>query len=92
MAISLDILGAHRTLAELQHAIRQTEALPFELLSFAVGIVEGASASLATFVHRVAGGPLPPITLEEIAGNLDRNQQEVELNKPGKQVVCYGSL
>ena len=92
MAISLDILGAKRTLAELQQAIRQTEALPFQLISLAVGIVSGAPANLATFVQSAAGGLLAPIFLEVIAENLDKNQQEVELNKPGRQVVCYGSL
>lgn len=92
MAISLDILGAQRTLAELQQTIQQTEALPFQLLSLAVGVVGGAPANLATFVQTLAGGLLAPITLEEIASTLDKNQQEVELNKPGRQVVCYGSL
>jgi hypothetical protein len=72
--------------------IRHTEALPFQLMSLSVGVVSGAPANLGTFVQTSTGGLLAPITLEEIASNLDKNQQEAELNKAGRHVVCYGSL
>jgi hypothetical protein len=92
MAVSLDVLGADKTLADLEKTIRQTEELEYRLVSIAVGFVGGALASLVTFSQAPAGSPSGSISLEIISGDLSKAQQEAKLNEGGKQVVCYGAL
>ena len=92
MAVSLDVLDAHATLADLQKTLRQTEELGFQLVSITIGIVGGTPASLVTFSQSSAGNPPTSISLEIVDGGLNKDQQEAALNGSGKPVVCYGSL
>jgi hypothetical protein len=92
MSVSLHVLAANKTLADLQEPIRQTEQLEYRLVSIAIGFVSGARANLVTFSQAASGDPPPSIFLEIISGDLSKAQQEAKLNEGDKQLVCYGSL
>jgi hypothetical protein len=93
MTVSLDILRANASLAELEMALQQTEQNhSFELVSVAAGTVGGASASIATFRHRDGAAAPSPLVLFVVANSWTKDQQEAALNSTGKSVVCYASL
>src|SRR5262245_4343089 len=91
MAITLRTFDTTTTLANQQTALRQAEELGFRLLSLTTGQVGGGRANLATLTQE-PGAPPAPITLEMVDGVLDQDAQEANLNRPGRRLVCYGSL
>ncbi len=92
MPLTLEILSATDTLAAHQTALRRVEKKGFVLLSFAVGRAEGRQANLVTFVQDQPAPAGDPLTLEPVAGSLDKDAQEAELNAAVGAPVCYGSL
>lgn len=93
MPVSIDVLDATKPLSDLQTVIQQTEELGYRLLSFCIGWVGGAQASLVTFSQGTAtGAPANPVTLGVVVSSLNKDQQEAQLNTRGKPVICYGSL
>lgn len=93
MAVSLDVLNANATLAELEATLRQTEAdTRFDVLSLAVATAGGQRASMVTFKHRGTAAPPAPLSLLLVDGTSSKDQQQATLNTSGKSVICYGSL
>jgi hypothetical protein len=90
MAVTLEILDAEVGLVAHQNAVRRAEERGFTLLSFGAGRVEGTRGNLVLFDQTPA--PATPITLRIVAGGLDANEQEEELNEIGAPIVAYGSL
>jgi hypothetical protein len=91
MAITLETFDTTATLENHQAAIRQMEKLGFRVVSLTTGHVGGGRANIIT-LSKEAGAPSAEITLETVDGALDRDAQQGNLNRPGRQLVCYGSL
>jgi len=95
MAIKLVTLSANDTIANLQTAISQSEALGFELITLARGVVSGQQSNTAT-LRRLNPGTQPgPLTLLEIAGTKSLPQQEADVNggeAGGKKLISYADL
>ena len=91
MEITLRTPDTTQTLANHQTALRQTEALGLRLLSLTTGQITGRRANIVTFVQQ-DNAPTTPLTLEVVDGALDQDAQEGNLNRPGRELVCYGSL
>src|SRR5262245_21092099 len=91
MSITLRTLDTHATLDDQQTAIRQTEALGFRLLSLSAGQVGGGRANMLVLTQE-PGAPSSPVTLEIVNGALGQDAQEAALTRPGRQLICYGSV
>jgi hypothetical protein len=90
MALKLETLDGNATLDQLQAAIRQFEALGFELITFSKGLVLGAQSNTATFRDRDnAPGPLTLVSVDKM---LALPAQQAALNageSGGKSLVSY---
>ena len=91
MAITLRSLDTAAALADQQKAIQQREELGFRLVSLSPGRIGGTTVNAITFVQQ-PGAPSVPITLETVDGALSQSAQETALNRPGRLLVCFGSL
>ncbi|HVY70355.1 MAG TPA: hypothetical protein VHH73_10535 [Verrucomicrobiae bacterium] len=92
MPLRLDTLGANETLANLQATIVQIEAIGFELVSLARGVVGGAPSNTATFRNRPPGNAPGPLTLVEVAGAIPLPAQSTAVNAGetgGKKLISY---
>lgn len=95
MTIKLQTLSATDTLGGLQTTIAQTEALAFELITLARGVVGGQQSNTATF-RRLAPGTQPgPLTLAEVSGTKSLPQQDIDVNTGeagGKKLISYSAV
>src|ERR1043166_3411891 len=95
MAISIDTLSANANLNTLQTIVTQKEALGFELVALARGVVGGQPSNAATFRIRSAAGIPGPLTLVEMAGTKSLAQQEADVNNGeagGKTLISYAAV
>jgi len=95
MAIKLQTLPATGTLADLQTTIIQQEALGFELITLARGLVSGAKSNTATFRNRAPGDAPGPLTLVEVSPELGLPDQQTAANNgetAGKLLISYGAV
>jgi hypothetical protein len=94
MAINLDTIRANADLNTLQAIITQKEALGFELITLARGVVGGQPSNTATFRIRSTAGSPGPLTLVEMAGTKSLPQQETDVNSgetSGKKLISYAA-
>ena|SRR5256885_1028538 len=95
MATKLVTLNANDLLGELQTAISQTEALGFELITLARGVVGGQQSNTATFRRLTPGTQPRPLTLVEVAGTRPLPQQDIDVNTGeagGKTLISYSAV
>ena len=95
MATKLVTLNANDTLGNLQTAISQTEALGFELITFARGVVGAQQSNSATFRRLNPGTQPGPLTLLEVAGTKPLPQQNGDVNAGeggGKKLISYAAV
>lgn len=95
MSIKLETLDVNATLTSLETAIQQSEAIGFELITFASSVVNGQSANTIVLLRRQPGASPGPLRLQHIADNAVLAQQESDLNAGqdgGKRLISYGTV
>lgn len=95
MLTKLETLDANVTLASLETTIRQTEALGFELITLAKGIVSDQPSNTLTLRRRDPGNGPGPLTLKQVNGSLSLSDQESQLNQGdtgAKKLISYGAV
>jgi hypothetical protein len=80
MPVKLITLDTTQTLANQLTAISQTEALGFELITFARGIVAGQPSNTATLRRLTPGTKPGPLTMVEVLGTESLLQQDGDVN------------
>lgn len=95
MALKLQTLPANGPLANLQTTITQQEALGFELITLARGVVGGLPSNTATFRNRAPGDAPGPLTLVEVSPALDLPGQQTAANNgetAGRLLISYAAV
>ena len=95
MALKLETLNTNDTLPNLQATIAGIEALGYELLAFARGVVSGAQSNTATFRNRAPGGPPGPLMLVEVDGTQTLLAMQAAANEgeaTGKELISYAAV
>jgi hypothetical protein len=94
MALKLETLSASNTLAQHQAILSGIEALGYELITFARGVVGGAKSNTATFRNRAPGDGPGPLTLVQVDGAKSPPDQEADVNAGetgGKRLISYAA-
>ena len=96
MSLNLETINANDTIQNIQTTIVQTEALGFELISLAKGIVQGRMANVVTFHHRTPGDAPGELTLVEVPQNNSLRDQEINVNteeqSSSKRLISYAAV
>ena len=95
MALKLETLNTNDTLPNLQATIVAFEALGFELIAFAKGVVSGAQSNTATFRNRGPGNAPGPLSLVEVIGAQALPVQQTAVNAGeagGKTLISYAAV
>lgn len=95
MSIKLETLPTDATLTSLETTIRQTEALGFELITLAKGVVSGQPSNTLTLRRLDPGNSPSLLTLQEVKGSLSLAEQEIEVNKGeagAKKLISYAAV
>ncbi|UCF90497.1 MAG: hypothetical protein JSW39_19675 [Desulfobacterales bacterium] len=94
MSVKLEILSANDSLQNLQTAAQQTEALGFELITIARGVVSGQPANLLSLRKRTPGDAPRQLTLLEVGKSLSLQNQENKVKaeeSDSKKLISYGA-
>ena len=95
MALKLETLSTSGTIASHQATIASIEALGYELITFARGVVSSAQSNTATFRVRTSGSPPTPLTLVRVDETLPLAAQEGAVNARetgGKVLISYAAV
>jgi hypothetical protein len=95
MSLKLETLSASDTLAAHEATISGIEALGYELITFARGVVSGAKSNTATFRLRSPGNAPGPLTLVRIDETLALPGQDAAVNAGetgGKILISYAAV
>lgn len=80
MQLVLETLSTTDSLDTLQKAVRQREALGYELVALGRGMVGGKLANLATFRRRAPGNAPSPVSLMKMDNTADKDTLEGKMN------------
>ena len=92
MTVILRTLDGNAGIPMLTDAVRFNEQFGLRLVSLAAGQLGGQRANLATFRQGETVPPARPAVLELVDGALNQDQQQAQLNTPGRTCLCYGTL
>jgi hypothetical protein len=95
MALKVETLSTNDTLPSLQATITGIEALGYELITFARGVVSGANSNTATFRNRAPDAAPGALTLVEVGGAQALLDQQAAVNAgeaSGKELIAYAAV
>ncbi len=95
MSIKLETLDANASLSSLENTIRQSEALGFEMITLARGIVDNIPSNTLTLRRRSPGDGPAPLTLIRVNRGLSLLEQETDValgETNAKKLISYSAV